>query len=112
MSKYPHSYEVSHNAFGADFLIGFDYRITSNGAPATRDDPAEGMEYEIDPESITIRKDGADTVHAQPLELPAWLAVTLAEWIYEDSDGSVYDAISCADDGPDPDAMRDAMMED
>ena len=81
---------------GAEYIVGYDYTITSPGAPeqgpsyASGGQPAEPFEFEV--RFVDLRKDeggGKET----PVDCPAWLKDALESWLYEDSDGRVYAAI-------------------
>ncbi len=81
---------------GADYIVGFDYKVTSPGAPeqgptySCGGQPAEPMEYEVT--FVDLRKDdggGKET----PVECPAWLQTQIEIWLDEDPDGKIYEAI-------------------
>jgi hypothetical protein len=91
---------------GAEYVVGYDYKITADAVPeqgpsyASGGDPASPMEYEV--AFVDLRKDdggGEET----PVDCPAWLKAEIEIWLYEDSDGRIYDAIAedAADQGPD-----------
>ena len=76
---------------GAEYIVGYDYKITAAGSPQTWEQPAEPFEFEVT--FVDLRKDdggGKET----PVECPAWLKAEIETWLYEDPDGRIYDAIA------------------
>jgi hypothetical protein len=91
---------------GAEYVVGYDYKITSPGAPEqgpsydSGGQPAEPFEFDVT--FFDLRKDdggGKET----PVDCPAWLKAEIENWLFEDADGRIYDAIAedAADQGPD-----------
>ena len=82
---------------GADYIVGYSYRITSPGAPeqgpslASGGQPAEPFEFEVT--FVDLRKDEGDKKN-EALDVPAWLRAEIETWLYEDSDGKIYAAIA------------------
>ena len=85
---------------GAEYIVGYDYKITSPGAPeqgpsyASGGQPAEPFEFE--PTFVSLSKDeggGKET----PVDCPAWLKAEIETWLYEDPDGRIYEAIEQAE---------------
>jgi hypothetical protein len=81
---------------GAEYIVGYDYKITSPGAPeqgpsyASGGQPAEPFEFEVT--FVDLRKDeggGKET----PVDCPEWLKVEIETWLYEDATGGIYAAI-------------------
>jgi hypothetical protein len=81
---------------GAEYIVGYSYKITSPGAPeqgpsySSGGQPAEPFEFEV--EFVDLRKDeggGKETFCA----CPEWLQAEIEAWLYEDSDGRIYEAI-------------------
>ncbi len=81
---------------GADYIVGYDYKITSPGAPEqgpsydSGGQPAEPFEFEV--EFVSLSKDeggGKET----SVECPSWLKAEIETWLYEDADGKIYAAI-------------------
>ena len=87
---------------GRDYVVEFDYKITSHGSPMvgpswnSPGEPAEPAEWEIDG-TISLKADGPD---AKPdeLEIPKWLEEALHTAISEDE--KVNDKIQEAADDP------------
>lgn len=83
---------------GSDYVVTYDYKITSPGAPeqgpsyASGGQPAEPMEYEV-----TVTGLYADNckpnASAKLLEIPAWLRDELIEHLTCDLDSDVYQAV-------------------
>ena len=76
----------------APFVAEFDYRITSKAYPASRDEPASPLEYEIT--LVSLRPD-LPNKDAKPVDVPNWLAAVIAENLQESYD--VCDAIEEAE---------------
>ena len=81
---------------GGDYIVEYDYKITSPGAPeqgpsySSGGQPAEPMEYEVT--FVSLSKDegvGKETFCAGP----EWLQTEIETCLYEDADGKVYAAI-------------------
>ena len=81
---------------GADYIVGYDYKITAAADPgygptySSGGEPPSPMEYEV--EFIDLRKDeggGKET----SVECPSWLKAEIETWLYEDADGKIYAAI-------------------
>ena len=81
---------------GAEYIVGYDYKSTSPGAPeqgptySCGGQPAEPFEYEVT--FTDLRRDeggGKET----PVDAPAWLRTEIENWLFEDPDGKVYAAI-------------------
>ena len=70
-------------------MVEYDYTIHSRAYPATCDEPASGMEYEVKIVSLYARPSRR---RRPSLEIPAWLGA-LIQTNLEDSD-SVYDDIA------------------
>ena len=73
----------------APFVVEYDYTVHSRAYPATRDEPAWAMEYEVKIVSLYADLPGGD---APSLEIPAWLGALIQKNL-EESD-SVYDDIA------------------
>ena len=73
----------------APFICEYDYTVHSRAYPATYDEPASGMEYEIKIGALYADLPGGD---APSLEIPNWLGA-LIQTNLENSD-SVYDDIA------------------
>jgi hypothetical protein len=92
---------------GAEYIVGWDYKITSPGAPeqgpsySCGGQPAEPFEFEVS--FVDLRKDVGGGMEARVNEVPDWLRAEIETWLYEDPDGRIYDAIAedAADQGPD-----------
>ena len=90
---------------GGEYIVGWDYKITADAVPekgpsyASGGEPASPMEYDV--EFVDLCKDeGGDK--KTPVDCPAWLKAEIENWLYEDPDGRIYDAIAedAADQGP------------
>jgi len=102
------------DAFGEDWIVEFNYTITSPGCaaqtygPPENCYPAEAMEYEV--ELIALRRDiptvdystwvdqefaakckAARDAERAPVEVPAWLKDQIETWLMEST--AAYDAI-------------------
>lgn len=81
---------------GAEYIVGYDYNVTSPGAPArgpsyaSGGQPAEPFEFETTFVSLSKDEGGGKTT---PVDCPEWLKHELETWLYEDSDGRIYAAI-------------------
>jgi hypothetical protein len=71
----------------APFVVEYDYTVHSRGYPASRDEPASAMEYEVKVTALY-----ADEPNKPSLEIPAWLGALIQKNL-EESD-SVYDEIA------------------
>jgi len=76
-----------------EYVIEFDYKITSHGCPeqgptyACGGQPAEPMEWEVDgPVTLIFEAQGKDDVI---LEVPKWLDEVLSAYIQEDTRGTI-----------------------
>ena len=81
---------------GAEYIVDYNYKITSPGAPeqgpsyASGGQPADPMEFEIT--FVSLSKDeggGGETFCA----CPEWLQSEIETWLDEDKDGKIYAAI-------------------
>jgi hypothetical protein len=93
---------------GAEYIAGYQYKITSPGAPeqgpsySSGGQPAEPFEFEVT--FVDLRKDeggGKTTL----VDCPAWLKAEIETWLYEDNTGGIYAAI----EEDDADRTYDAM---
>src|ERR1035437_10372361 len=81
---------------GADYIVEYDYKITSPGAPeqgpsySCGGQPAEPMENEVTFAELRTDEGGGKET---PVECPGWLKAEIENWLYEDADGKVYAAI-------------------
>ena len=91
---------------GAEYVVGYDYKITAEAQPQmgpsydSGGEPASPMEYEVS--FVDLRKDDGRAKET-PVDCPAWLKAEIENWLYEDPDGRIYDAIleDAGDQGPD-----------
>lgn len=67
-----------------DMYVTYDYEITYKGFRGNRDEPPEGMEYQV---TITgLYEDKSDRSTSPSLEMPEWLVKMLEEEMnYSDS---------------------------
>ena len=80
--------------FGADYIVEYDYKVTARGAPQTWEHPAEPFEFDVT--FLELRKDEG-TKKETPVECPKWLRDEIEQWLYDDTTGSVYEAIDEAE---------------
>ena len=87
----------------APFVAEFDYRITSKAYPASRDEPASHLQYEIT--LVSLRPD-LPSKDAPPVDVPNWLAAIIVENLQESYD--ICDDIEAAEAIGDADDRYDA----
>ena len=106
---------------GAEYIVGYDYKITAEAVPeqgpsyASGGEPASPMEYEVS--FVDLRKDEGGGKETE-VACPDWLKHELETWLYEDSEGRIYEAIEreegekFAEYMDRRDEMRDRMRDD
>jgi hypothetical protein len=81
---------------GAEYVVHYDYKITSPGAPeqgpsySSGGQPAEPFEFEVTLTDLCKDEGGGEETS---VEVPAWLKEEIENWLFEDPDGKVYAAI-------------------
>lgn len=84
-----------------DTIIEFDYEITCEDIPASYDEPASSMEYEVKFTGMYEDTPNAKYHPKKYLDVPLWLEALLNDFLQESN--SVYDAICSNLEGYDDD---------
>jgi len=86
--------EAFATIFNSDYIVEYDYKVTAAGASQTWEHPVEPFEFEVT--FIGLRKDeggGKETL----VECPKWFQREIEQWLYDNDDGKVYEAIDEAE---------------